>query len=202
MTRLPLRTWATAICLLVAAAFALAAPTTPETPNPQEDSGDDATAESSRIRGQAGAAETRAVDFLIEMQPRAAGLAFMDKARKRSQPGNPSDRLALPTQPRHPARVAETPPTSKAGLFGSGATPTLQARMATRSDPVAVAPDTFASPRRGAAAGNGEALPSWLFLPREIIECLRENRGFVLACVAASLALFWAVSTLVSRRRP
>ncbi len=200
MTRLPLRAWTTAICLL-AAALACAAPTTPDTLSPPEASGDDATAETGRIPGHAGAAESRAVDLLIEMQPRGAGLAFTDKARKRPRPGDLGDRPAQPARPQHLATVAEAPPTSKAGLFGSGATPMVQARVATRSDPVTTAPDAFASPRRGAGSGSGEALPGWLLLPREIIDYVRENRGFVLACVAASLAVFWAASILVSRRR-
>lgn len=200
MTRLSPRAWTTAICLL-AAALACAAPTTPDTLSPPEASGDDAPAETGRIPGHAGAAESRAVDLLIEMQPRGAGLAFTDKARKRPRPGELGDRPALAARPQHPATVADAPPSSKAGLFGSGATPLVQARVATRPDPATTAPDSFAGPGRGAVPGSGQALPGWLLLPREIIAYVRENRGVVLACVAASLALFWVASSLVSRRR-
>lgn len=196
------RQGALTLCLLTSA-LALAAPTAPDTTDPQESPADAAAVSSGQVSGRAEAAQSRAVDLLIEMQPRGAGLAFTDKARLRSRSSASVARPQpeSPTRPEPPAAVTEALPATKAGLFGSGATPTVQSRAVTRPGPQSTAADTLARPGRDALSAGGETLPRWLMLPREFIAYVRENRGFVLGCIAGLLALYWVGSSLVSRRR-
>jgi hypothetical protein len=55
--------------------------------------------------------------------------------------------------------------------------------------------------RPGRGATEAGPPPLWLLFPREVVEYVRENRGFVLTCVSGLLLLFWGCSVAFSRRR-
>ena len=165
-------------------------------------------------RKHGGRGEASTIDMLVDMQQPTAGLQFNERQRAaegRARPVVPPISLpqGLPAPSNNlggtPAR-AEAPPVSAAGLFGTGATPQVQ-----QPQPAArtVAP---AAGFGGGAAGpalrsvtsdpnRNPTLSRWLALPREVIEYVRENRGFVLGSVAAFLLAAWTGSLLVARLR-
>lgn len=152
--------------------------------------------------------------MLVEMQQPSAGLHFNERQRAADARTRPvvsplSSPKGLPAPSNNfvgmPAR-AETPPVSAAGLFGTGATPQVQQRQnaagpmgpATGLGGEAVGP----APRSVSNVAHGNpTLSRWLALPRELIEYVRENRGFVLGSVAAFLLVAWTGSLLVARLR-
>lgn len=144
--------------------------------------------------------ESRAVDLLIQMQTRSAGLEFNER-KPASDSREVKLRLAPPVDARTQAPVSTTT-TNASGLFGTGATPAVQTHRPlsgeARISSEVAAPATGA--RQSAAAGPSEP-PLWMLLPREVIDYVRENRGFVLGSAAAALALLWAVSLAFSRHR-
>lgn len=157
------------------------------------------------LRAPDTSAGSRTIDLLIDMQQRSAGLQFNERQRP-SGAADIKPRTAHPAAPMRstaaqpdPVPKAEAPPTPPSGLFGSGATPMVQAaRTATTEPSVMTGPDA-PPPRRPDASTNGEPLPYWLLLPREVIEYVRENRWLVLSSVAGGLLLIWGISSLFAR---
>lgn len=189
----------------LSAAAVVAAPTTP-------DGNDTPDATESQVRlspegsGAAGGSTgSRTIDLLIDMQQRSAGLQFNERqlpagsreARARITQSTPAVQTAY-SPPASGAR-SDAPPTAPSGLFGSGATPMVQAaRVATvdtRGPPVL----DPAPQRRAGFLRDGEPMPRWLQLPREIIGYVRENRWTVLSSVACGLLLIWGISALFAR---
>jgi hypothetical protein len=158
--------------------------------------------------------EASTIDMLVEMQQPSAGLQFNERQRAAeglTRPVVPPLSLpqGLPAAGNNiggtPAR-AEAPPVSAAGLFGTGATPQVQqpqpaARTVT---PAAALGTDVAGPSPRSVTSDPHSNPTlsrWLALPRELIEYVRENRGFVLGSVAAFLLAAWTGSLLVARLR-
>lgn len=154
------------------------------------------------------------IDLLIDMQQRNAGVQFNARSgrlaadaatRPQAQPAltQAPPPLAMPSAlpSSSPARDS-VPPREPApsGLFGSGITPEVQTARATRVDAAATgATPDVAPPQRSAMAPQGDPLPAWLLLPRDIIQYVRDNRGFVLGSTAVGLLFVWGVSLLFSR---
>jgi hypothetical protein len=140
------------------------------------------------------------VDLLIQMQTRSAGLEFnerkplSDSREMRLRP------VAVP-DPKAATPAENSISTNASGLFGSGATPAVQSsRLSggeTRIDGGAAPSGVSRSPAAGAPAEP----PLWMLLPREVVEYVRENRGFVLGSVSAFLLLLWGLSLAFSRRQ-
>jgi hypothetical protein len=165
-------------------------------------------------RKHSGRGESSTIDMLVEMQQPSAGLQFNERQRAaegQSRPVVPPLSLpqGLPAPGNNigspPAR-AEAPPVSAAGLFGTGATPQVQQPQPS-ARPVAPATgfgDGAAAPATRSVTSDPHSNPTlsrWLALPRELIEYVRENRGFVLGSVAAFLLAAWTGSLLVARLR-
>ena len=165
-----------------------------------------------RKHGARGEAST--IDMLVDMQQPSAGLQFNERQRAaegRARPVVPPLSLpqGLPAPSNNvggtPAR-AEAPPVSAAGLFGTGATPQVQQPQAAArpAPPAAGLGDGATSTATRSVTSDPHSNPSlsrWLALPRELIEYVRENRGFVLGAVAAFLLAAWTGSLLVTRLR-
>ncbi len=165
-------------------------------------------------RKPSGRGESSTIDMLVDMQQPSAGLQFNERQRAaegRARPVVPPISLpqGLPAPSNNigspPAR-ADAPPVSAAGLFGTGATPQVQ-QPTPSARPVAPATgfnDGAAAPATRSVTSDPHSNPTlsrWLALPRELIEYVRENRGFVLGSVAAFLLAAWTGSLLVARLR-
>ncbi len=146
--------------------------------------------------------DTRTIDMLVEMQQPTAGIQFNERASRNS--GREGAPRAAPPQPPPPPQPAlrpelEAPPPS--GLFGSGATPAVQARSQNVVDRPSSRDDM---PARASGRPSADVPPEmklWLHWPREVVEYVRENRGFVVGCAATLLLVAWMGSVLFSRRR-
>ncbi len=197
------------LSLLLATSIAAAVHAAPTTPDAIDD-----TASSERderrlpdtLRATDDSSGSRTIDLLIDMQQRSAGLQFNERQRPTSQ-GDIKPKVAsvatatAPGVTTPPARSprAEAPPTPPSGLFGSGATPMVQSARAATVQPGDASAAFSAPPRRPGVSSNGEPLPRWLMLPREIIEYVRENRWLVLSSVGGGLLLIWGISSLFAR---
>ena len=165
-------------------------------------------------RKHSGRGESSTIDMLVEMQQPSAGLQFNERQRAaegQARPVVPPISLpqGLPAPGNNigspPAR-AEAPPVSAAGLFGTGATPQVQQPQPSARPvaPVTGFNDGAAAPAPRSVTSDPHSNPTlsrWLALPRELIEYVRENRGFVLGSVAAFLLAAWTGSLLVARLR-
>lgn len=193
------------LIVLLAGLASIAAQAAPTTPDAVDDTPPIAREERGLhdLRGPDHATGSRTIDLLIDMQQRSAGLQFNERQRPvRSGEITPRTAVAstaeVSAMPQAPGRQAEVPPTPRSGLFGSGATPMVQtARAATVEPRVGAGMDV--APRRPGVTSNGEPLPRWLLLPREIVEYVRENRWLVLSSVGGGLLLIWGVSALFAR---
>ena len=143
--------------------------------------------------------DTRTIDLLVEMQKPSAGIQFNERAGR-----NPARegvaRTPQPTQAVQGPQI-EAPPTPPSGLFGSGATPAVQARTQNIVERSSV---SDGMPSRASGRPSSDLPPEvkrWLQGPREVIEYVRENRGFVIGCTAVLLLLAWAGSMIFSRSR-
>lgn len=188
---------------LLMVAPVLAAPTT-ETPvvqTPQTVRTAPAAAEV-RQHGKATEGDARTIDLLLQAQQPSAGLQFNERkgssessegrARTTSLPN------AVPASAERTPRTETLPQTPQSGLFGAGATPQVQN---SRPMPTPTTSSDESSARRASSGPSGTELARWFMLPREVIDYLRENRGFVLGCVAGVLLLAWSGSLMFSRRR-
>ncbi len=145
---------------------------------------------------------SHAVDLLIELQSKSAGLDFNERAREN---GNAPRPVITPgAAPQQPMPAATTQ--NAAGLFGSGAVPMPVARENTAREAdwrsparsVAAGPVQQDSGHSGGGEGAGGGL---LKLPREIIQWVRENRSLVVGGAILVLALLWLSSMAVARRK-
>lgn len=147
--------------------------------------------------------DTRTIDLLMEMQQPTAGIQFNERsARGSSRDGQVrTAQAAQTTQSPQQRSQLEAPQTPPSGLFGSGATPAVQtgsqnlAERATGGD---------SAPPRVSGRPSSDLPPEikrWLQWPREVASYVRENRGFVAACIATLLLMGWAASMMFSRRR-
>ena len=148
--------------------------------------------------------DTRTIDLLVEMQQPTAGIQFNERA------GRPGARDVQPRQAQATPAVAaqtqqrnqiETPPTPPSGLFGTGATPTVQSRSQASHER---ASQGDAMPARASGRSSSDVPPElkrWLQWPREFVEYVRENRAFVAGCAAMLLVMGWTGSMMFSRRR-
>lgn len=154
-------------------------------------------------RSAAATADSRTIDLLVEMQQPTAGIQFNERSARgttgdvpaRAAPPAPGSALSSARQPH--AEMSATPPS---GLFGSGATPTVQSRSQSLSD----SPSRDAGPARAGGRPSPDVPPEvkrWLQWPREMVEYVRENRVAVVGGTAVLLVLAWAASLMFSRRR-
>jgi hypothetical protein len=190
-------------CLLSLAS--LAAPTT-EAPGALETSPASAVPlGAAGTRPSARNSDTRTIDLLVEMQQPTAGLQFNERAGRstsRDVATRPAQALTQ-TQTQTPAQQpqAEAPLTPPSGLFGSGATPAVQARTQNLVDRSS---SSDAMPARHSGRSSPDVPPEvkrWLLWPREIVEYVRENRAWVVGCTAMLLVMAWTGSMMFSRRR-
>jgi hypothetical protein len=189
----------------LSAAAAVAAPTTPD-----ENETTEATEPQLRLLPEAsdaagGSTGSRTIDLLIDMQQRSAGLQFNERQQPagsrdvRTRVSQSAPAVQTPYSPPASGAQSGVPPTPASGLFGSGAVPMVQAAR-TASVDTRGAPGLDPAPqRRAGTVRDGEPLPRWLLLPREIIEYVRENRWAVLSSVACGLLLIWGISALFAR---
>lgn len=145
--------------------------------------------------------DTRTIDLLVEMQQPTAGIQFNERSGRsgsREAQVRPVPAAAAPAQQRAQLEAPQLPPS---GLFGSGATPTVQAR----SQNVLDRPSTSdGMPARAAGRPSSDVPPEmkrWLQWPREVVEYVRENRAVVAGCAAMLLVMGWTGSLMFSRRR-
>jgi hypothetical protein len=144
--------------------------------------------------------DARTIDLLVEMQQPTAGIQFNERSARRSnEEGLARPAATAPARPAVPAAI-EAPPTPPSGLFGSGATPAVQARS------VAVDAHSRSAemPGRPSPKPGSEAPPElkrWLAWPRQVIEYIRENRTWVAGTTATLLLLGWTASVMFNRRR-
>lgn len=178
----------------------LAAPST-DVPTALETSDLNSAPVSVGTSGRAGdrSSDSRTTDTLMEMQQPKAGIQFNEGASRNT--GREGIARAVPPVPVQPAQV-EGLLNAPSGLFGSGATPAVQARtqnIVDRSSSSDAMPARTSG--RPSSSDTPPELKRWLQWPREVIEYVRENRGFVLGCTALLLLLAWMGSMMVSRRR-
>lgn len=188
------------------------APTTDTAPAAQAPAASPSVLSGGALRSGGRGSDASTIDMLVEMQQPSAGLQFNERQRPaegRARPVVPPLSLpqGLPAPSNNiggtPAR-AEAPPVSAAGLFGTGATPQVQQPTATRAAvPAAGLGEGSTAATRSVRSDphSNPTLSRWLALPRELIEYVRENRGFVLGSVAAFLLAAWTGSLLVARLR-
>lgn len=148
--------------------------------------------------------DTRTIDILVEMQQPTAGIQFNERAPRSSSPEGRQRAATAPAGavPPPPPQGMDAPPTSPAGLFGMDATPAVQSRSSSLTEPAQ--PRTAAAPTQGTGRPSSDVSPElkrWLSWPREFMEYVRENRYFVAASAAALLLLAWTGSVMFSRRR-
>jgi hypothetical protein len=192
------------LSLMVTSAPVSAGPST-ETPAVQTPRtvGTTAAPASPRSQGKATDSDSRTIDLLLQVQQPTAGLQFNERkgasesgeTRVRSAPAT----SAPPQNDLRPSRAEAPPPTPASSLFGAGATPQVQSNRQMPSPAVSSGGST--PPRRASTEPSAGELARLLLLPREVIDYLRENRGFVLSCVVGVLVLGWSASLLFSRRR-
>lgn len=152
--------------------------------------------------GGRAAGEDRAVDLLIQMQSRSAGLEFnerkplTDGRELRIRPMSSNDGRAG-------TQAQDSAPVNASGLFGSAAVPTTQGSRVNGNETRVNADGPTASALQGRAAKRSEPseTPWYALLPREIVEYLRENRLMVMSTAAAVALLIWAGSVAFSRHR-
>ncbi len=161
-----------------------------------------------RATQKPGAAESaggaRAVDLLIELQSKTAGLDFNERARENGTAARPGATLPALNPP---AAGGVGGPQTAGGLFGSGAVPMAPPkesstregdwRTSTRTASPSYASDTRTE-RDGSGGGGGGGRVS---LPREVIQWVRDNRAMVVGGALFVLAALWGTSLAVSRRR-
>jgi hypothetical protein len=141
----------------------------------------------------------RAVDLLIELQSKTAGLDFNERARENGSVARPGATLAAGTAPTVSSAGGAQ---NTGGLFGSGAVP-----MAPPKENVSKDSDWRGSPRNASPSQQGEARSDnaggggRISLPRELIQWVRENRAMVVGGALLVLAVFWGTSVAVSQRR-
>jgi hypothetical protein len=157
------------------------------------------------VGARAGAAnsDTRTIDLLVEMQQPTAGIQFNERSARGAggeQRARAAQSAPSVTQPPVQRPQVEAPLTPPSGLFGSGATPAVQARTQNISD----SSSRDVAPSRAAARPSSDVPPElkrWLQWPREFIEYVRENRAAVIGGTALVLVLGWSASLMFSRRR-
>lgn len=146
--------------------------------------------------------DARTIDLLVEMQQPTAGVQFNERTPRNPARDGLGRTLPAP-QPAQPPQRPQTdaPPTSPAGLFGSGATPPVQTRT---QNVMERSPSSDVMPARASGRPASDMPPEvkrWLQWPREVIEYVRENRGFVIGGTAVLLMMGWAASRMFGRRR-
>lgn len=149
--------------------------------------------------------DTRTLDLLVDMQQPTAGLQFNERSGRsaaRDVTARPAQTQPL-TQAQMPAQrpQAEAPLTPPSGLFGSGATPAVQART---QNVMERSTSSDAIPARGSGRPSADVPPEvkrWLQWPRDVVDYVRENRAFVAGCAAMLLVMAWTGSMMFSRRR-
>ena len=148
------------------------------------------------VRPDDRSSDTRTIDLLVEMQQPKAGIQFNEPASRST--GREDFARTPPPEQRAQADVLPTPPS---GLFGSGATPAVQART---HNVVDRASSSDAMPARTSGRPSSDMPPElrrWLQWPRDVVDFVRENRGFVVGCTATLLLVAWIGSMMLSRRR-
>ena len=190
------------LALVLASAAVHAAPTTDVTAAPEAQPG---LVKSSSgpmgLRANDTNRDARTIDLLVEMQQPTAGIQFNERAPRRStEEALARPAAAAPARPAAPAAI-EAPPTPPSGLFGSGATPTVQPRNVAADTPSRSAemPGRPSSSKPGSEAPP--ELKRWLAWPRQVIEYIRENRTWVAGTTATLLLLGWTASVMFNRRR-
>lgn len=187
-------------------AAAHAAPTTADTASDAQPAERDERRLPDRLRSTGSASGSGTIDLLIDMQQRSPGLQFNERQRPAGS-GEIKPRPAAAAVatapaavlPATPPRRPELPPTPPSGLFGSGATPMVQSARTANVDARGPSGADLAAARRPAPSSQGEPLPRWLLLPREVIVYVRDNRWLVLGSVGGGLLLIWGVSSLFAR---
>ncbi len=199
----PSRITVLALCLAIQTLPAAAAPTTGES---SEAGGDEPSAAAARqprdVAGPSSGDQT--LDRLIQLQPRTAGIEFNERQRSVAAP--PRSGSTSGTVPASKATTASpTPPQTPHGLFGAGALPQ---QASGRADARVVEPpwkQREAMNKQAAAgsdrAGSDTPQPQWLLIPRELVIFIRDHRGWVIGGSLSALALFWAGSSTMARRR-
>lgn len=186
------------LCICLPLSVARAAPTTTEEASASQQDETQSALRSARPTATPGG--SRAVDLLIQMQTRSAGLEFNER-KPLSDSREMRLRPVAPPDPKSTGAAENGVSSNASGLFGSGATPAVQSSRVsggeTRIDGGAAPGNVSRSPT---AAGPAEP-PLWMLLPREVVEYVRDNRGFVLGSVSAFLVLLWGLSLAFSRRR-
>jgi hypothetical protein len=165
-----------------------------------------------------GVSNSNRIDMLIELQPKGAGFDFhaqRPNADRGARPGLDRSSTIRPARPeadgaqpdgaqRPNAANGPSGPTganNAAGLFGSGATPTVANARTTASatvDPGAPA-GTAAGATRSPQADSPGGLRS--LLPLELVVYLREHRNAILVGLGGVCALLWVGSLALSRGR-
>jgi hypothetical protein len=150
---------------------------------------------------------SRAVEMLIDMQGKSAGLDFsagtraLDKSSQADSPSRKSQESSLAPMP-EPARA------SQSGLFGSGATPVPATRPG--ADPgsawrpatsTAGASDLTENGSVPRATGAGTEWDQRLNLPRTVVAWVRDHRSVVVVLAIGLLALMWGGSIAMGQRR-
>jgi len=213
---IPAGRWVPALCpmnkktyhhcaqLLLTLTLAAAATAAPVAPTDAGDVPDQsATAAIGRATQKTGATETaggaRAVDLLIELQSKTAGLDFDERARENGTATRPGASLATGNTV-VTGGVGATP--AAGGLFGSGAVPMPPPKETSSRDSDWRTPARSASPSYQAdARSEGDAGGGRVSLPREIVQWVRDNRAMVVGVALLVLAALWGTSLAVSRRR-
>ena len=143
--------------------------------------------------------DTRTIDLLVEMQQPTAGIQFNERA-SRNTGREGLARTPPEVRSTHQPQF-EAPPTPPSGLFGSGATPAVQARAQHAVDRPPSANATLARASGRPSSDAPPELKRWLHWPHEAIGYVRENRSFVVGCTAMLLLMAWTGSMMFSRRR-
>lgn len=151
--------------------------------------------------GKATAPSSRAVDLLIEMQPRKVGVDFSERQGAGGGSGG-SSLGALPSSnggsAGNPPVAPAAPAVNRAGLFGTQATPVIvrevRAATSTPSDAMPAPVDPHAAARNNARM----EVPWWLH-PAGWIDAAVEHGGWI-GGLAGVVLLGWAGARAMSRR--
>ncbi len=206
--------WLAIVLALSVSGAALAGPAGPGDAAAEGGAQEETIGESRRA-APAGASDdrnsARTVDLLIEMQGRSAGLTFNERTRR--ERGDSTDRAesrgAVPGNTPLGAQAGhevKPPDTNRAGLFGSAAVPQVPVRNSPLSEARGVEPlRSSAAGPAGGARGDGSPDPvdlySKLWLPRMLVQWIRDNRVMVISGAVLLLVAVWGSSVAASRRR-
>jgi hypothetical protein len=145
---------------------------------------------------------SRAVDLLIDLQPRSPGVDFKERhfGGSGSTARATSARPVETSLPNGAATVAATPApaVNKAGLFGTQATPSVAREVPTASSVSARSSD-LATQRGDSNRPQLRGDVPWWMHPAGWIDAVREQRAWLLALLVVAL-LGWAGTRMLSGR--